>query len=829
MSIVRISHGLLALYLASLLALPKVQSPLVALVCLTAIIAGQWRQWPALADRAREGRAMLVPLAGYSLLIILQMLAGHLQARDTDQILMCALSAGVLLSTVPARGPAPSRWLLPAAAVGAIGAFALAAWQGLYLGIYRPPGHLGVGSVGSGAIKFGDLAVVLGLFSLWLAVQADSQKMRLLGVAGFAAALGAVALTMARGAVLGVAAGVLMLLILQSLRRRQRRHQHYRQLGQPVPRAPRWRTPLLAMLVILVLVGGARMLAPRFADIEPQYERFMAGDLNSEVGQRLALWGVAVRAGIHAPLTGVGIAGFGAEIRRQRSTGEVDPDAMILYEGAHNEYLSGFAGAGVPGLLVVMLFFWAPLWVGVRRFLRGQAPEASMMLVLLSSSFAVFSMTDSMFDRQISMLAYLLLASWLLAAGMPEAMAARRAQQGGADALTHAVAEGPPGQAAQACSGQAVIGLPGNPAEVGMGAGLAVAGKGITQVWRTRAEASASGGHPVTGQQADQAAVAAGDTAVAPGASGLLAGAAARAMHGSRQMLSVPGGLSVAIIAKNEAHSIARCLQSVAFADQVVVLDSGSTDDTVAIARSLGAEVEVTPDWPGFGPQKNRALARCRHRWVLSIDADEQVSPALAEEIRAVLTQHDRPAVASLPLRVAAPPPPLAADPEPDEEDGAVVGYWLRRSSRFCGQVIAHGLWGNDRVLRLFERTSGRFSNDPVHERLICSGRTRVLDGMLMHDSVDSLEDAWTKTRDYAFLGASMLRARGRGGLLRAASHAGWAFLRGYVLRTGFLDGRYGLTVARLHAQGTFWKYRWAALDEAGWQALGASFRQRER
>lgn len=291
---------------------------------------------------------------------------------------------------------------------------------------------------------------------------------------------------------------------------------------------------------------------------------------------------------------------------------------------------------------------------------------------------------------------------------------------------------------------------------------------------------------------------------------------------------SVPGGLSVAIITKNEAHRIEACLRSVAFADQIVVLDSGSTDDTVAIARRLGAEVEVTPDWPGFGPQKNRALARCRHRWVLSIDADEQVSPALAEEIRTVLTQGERdagqPASALALASGAVAPPPLAEEPEPVDAGDEVVGYWLRRSSRFCGQVIAHGLWGNDRVLRLFERASGRFSNDPVHERLICSGRTRVLDGMLMHDSVDSFEDAWTKTRAYAFLGASMLRARGRGGLVRAATHAGWAFLRGYVLRTGFLDGRHGLTVARLHAQGTFWKYRWAALNEAGWQALRDSF-----
>ncbi|MDO4232339.1 MAG: glycosyltransferase family 2 protein [Lautropia sp.] len=287
--------------------------------------------------------------------------------------------------------------------------------------------------------------------------------------------------------------------------------------------------------------------------------------------------------------------------------------------------------------------------------------------------------------------------------------------------------------------------------------------------------------------------------------------------------MSVPGGLSVAIIAKNEAHCIARCLQSVAFADQIVVLDSGSTDNTVAIARSLGAEVEVTPDWPGFGPQKNRALARCRYRWVLSVDADEQVSPALAEEIRTVLTRESSAGGEAGGLRARSLAPQLAASTAAEPGSDAIVGYWLRRSSRFCGQVIAHGLWGNDRVLRLFERTRGRFSDDPVHERLVCSGPTRVLNGMLVHDSVDSYEDAWTKTRAYAFLGASVLRARRRGGLFSAFSHAGWAFLRGYVLRAGFLDGKYGLVVARLHARGTYWKYRWAVLPDTQWQALERS------
>ena len=471
------------------------------------------------------------------------------------------------------------------------------------------------------------------------------------------------------------------------------------------------------MLGLVVLAGATDYMGARFADIGPQYERFQAGDNNSEVGQRLALWGIALRAARHAPFTGVGFDGFGAETQRQRDTGELARDALVLYQGPHNEYLAGLSAAGIPGLIVIVLFFWAPLVVGCRRFLRGQQTETALMLVLFSASYAAFTMTDSLLDRQISLLAYVLLASWLMSASGP-------------------------GAAAAGCAG--------------MGRPKGGAGNIAPNV----------------------AAVSAGTVTTADG-------------------LSVPGGLSVAIIACNEAHRIARCLKSVSFADQIVVLDSGSTDDTVAIARGLGADVEVTPDWPGFGPQKNRALARCRYRWVLSIDADEQVSDALAAEILRVL--REAPAEAT------------------------VAGYWLRRSSRYCGQVIRHGLWGNDRVLRLFERQRGRFTDARVHESLVCDGETRVLEGILVHDSVDSPEDARSKARRYAFLGAEALRARGRGGALQGGVHAGWSFVRGYLLRAGFLDGRFGLTLARLNAAGTFWKYHWAALPEAKWEQLRAS------
>ena len=723
MLLVNVAHGLLALYLLTLLAVPKVQTPLVALTCLLAIIGGQWLKAPPLGRRLREGWAMAVPLVGYATLFAVQIEMGWLRWRDWDQVLICALGLGVLLSNLPARGPAVHRWLLPAAALGAVGALGLASWQYFQLGIPRPHGHLGAGVVGSGALKYGDLSAVLALFSLQLVLRGPQVWRRVLGGVGFMAGLGAVALTQARGALLGVALALAVLGLLWWLRRRaQSSARQGTEAGRNgrEERRPWWRQrqPVLAaVLGLVVLAGATDYMGARFADIGPQYERFQAGDNNSEVGQRLALWGIALRAARHAPFTGVGFDGFGAETQRQRDTGELARDALVLYQGPHNEYLAGLSAAGIPGLIVIVLFFWAPLVVGCRRFLRGQQTETALMLVLFSASYAAFTMTDSLLDRQISLLAYVLLASWLMSASGPGAAAA-----------------GP----------------------AGMGRPKGGAGNVAPNV----------------------AAASAGTVTTADG-------------------LSVPGGLSVAIIACNEAHRIARCLQSVAFADQVVVLDSGSTDDTVTIARGLGADVEVTPDWPGFGPQKNRALARCRYRWVLSIDADEQISDALAAEI----------------LRV------LRAAPA----EATVAGYWLRRSSRYCGQVIRHGLWGNDRVLRLFERQRGRFTDARVHESLVCDGETRVLEGILVHDSVDSPEDARSKARRYAFLGAEALRARGRGGSLQGGVHAGWSFVRGYLLRAGFLDGRFGLTLARLNAAGTFWKYHWAALPEAKWEQLRAS------
>ena len=251
--------------------------------------------------------------------------------------------------------------------------------------------------------------------------------------------------------------------------------------------------------------------------------------------------------------------------------------------------------------------------------------------------------------------------------------------------------------------------------------------------------------------------------------------------------------LSVVLITHNEAGNIASCLKSVAFADEWIVVDSGSTDATCEIARDLGATVVVTSDWPGFGVQKGRALARARGRWVLSIDADERVTPELAAEIRRVIaadaTSHEE-------------------APDRAVNRGKLAGYEFSRLSNFCGQWMRHGDWYPDRVLRLFRRDAGRFSDDLVHERLIVEGAVARLPGELLHDSMPGLESAIDKMNRYSSGRAiDKVAAGGRGGLAAGLSHGLWAFFRCYVLKRGLLDGRLGFVLALYVAQGTYYRY----------------------
>ena len=250
-------------------------------------------------------------------------------------------------------------------------------------------------------------------------------------------------------------------------------------------------------------------------------------------------------------------------------------------------------------------------------------------------------------------------------------------------------------------------------------------------------------------------------------------------------------GLSVIIITKNEAARLGDCLASVQFADEIIVLDGYSTDATAEIARAHGAQVHQVADWPGFGPQKNRALALATKPWVLSIDADERVPPELRAEIVRTLSQ-----------------------PSYD-------GYQIARLSEFCGKKIRHSGWWPDYVLRLFRRELGAFDNVQVHEQVLVRGRVGKLKSWFLHFPFDDLAALITKTNRYSSDAAQMMALKGRRvGSFGLITHSVWTFIRIYLLRRGFLDGRHGFVLAATAASGSFLRYaKLMFLNEANHRA----------
>lgn len=237
--------------------------------------------------------------------------------------------------------------------------------------------------------------------------------------------------------------------------------------------------------------------------------------------------------------------------------------------------------------------------------------------------------------------------------------------------------------------------------------------------------------------------------------------------------------LSVILITKNEAQHVGRCLDSVSFADEIIVLDSGSTDDTVAICQRYTPHVHVT-DWPGFGLQKQRALDHATADWVFSIDADEWVTAALAAEIRQIL----------------------------ETPDAVFNAYEVPRLSSYCGRKMRHGGWFPDYCLRLFRRDSGSFTLVPVHERVEVKEPTiGRLTHHLEHEAFINLEEVLHKVNSYSSLGADRLASEGKQGSLSKAIFKGlWAFLRTYLLKGAFLDGREGFMLSVSNAEGTYYK-----------------------
>jgi hypothetical protein len=236
--------------------------------------------------------------------------------------------------------------------------------------------------------------------------------------------------------------------------------------------------------------------------------------------------------------------------------------------------------------------------------------------------------------------------------------------------------------------------------------------------------------------------------------------------------------LSVILICKNEAHRLVATLEAVRFADEIIVVESGSTDDTVAIARSIADIVVVTDDWPGFGPQKNRALDLATKDWVLSVDSDEIVSDALREEILVSI------------------------------DSGTHEAFRMPRLSSFLGREIRHSGWWPDHVLRLFRRGDTRFSDDLVHERVVFDGPIGTLREPLLHATGETMEKVREKSELYALAAAQALHKRGRhGGPVIAAIKASTTFLQHYVVRRGFLDGRAGWVIAITSAAGKWRRY----------------------
>lgn len=237
--------------------------------------------------------------------------------------------------------------------------------------------------------------------------------------------------------------------------------------------------------------------------------------------------------------------------------------------------------------------------------------------------------------------------------------------------------------------------------------------------------------------------------------------------------------LSVILITKNEEANVAACLNSVCFADQIIVVDSGSTDNTVAIAQATGAQVLQTPDWPGFGAQKNRALALATCDWVLSIDADERIPAQLADQIQKAMRSQQ------------------------------AAAFQMPRLTQFCGKWIHHCGWTPDYVMRLFKRGCAHFSNDLVHERLIqIKGTSDKLSAPIHHYSYPTPAQYWRKLDQYSQAWAQQRYTEERKvSMFRAGVSGLTAFVRSYFFRLGFLDGAMGFAVCTMQAQAAFGKY----------------------
>jgi len=239
--------------------------------------------------------------------------------------------------------------------------------------------------------------------------------------------------------------------------------------------------------------------------------------------------------------------------------------------------------------------------------------------------------------------------------------------------------------------------------------------------------------------------------------------------------------LSIVLITKNEADKLAACLESVSWADEIVLFDSGSTDSTLEIARRFTDCIFVEQDWPGFGPQRQRAQEKAHGDWIMMIDADEVVTPELREEIKSAISRNDQSKV-----------------------------YAVPRLTWAFGSYIRHSGWYPDYVVRIYPKAFATYDDAAVHEKVVYDEGMQVvkLRENLLHFTFKDLEQWINKTARYSAAWAEQKYREGKSAsLFDAVSHAFIYFIKAYIIRRGFLDGRAGFILAVLGAYSRFIKY----------------------
>lgn len=237
--------------------------------------------------------------------------------------------------------------------------------------------------------------------------------------------------------------------------------------------------------------------------------------------------------------------------------------------------------------------------------------------------------------------------------------------------------------------------------------------------------------------------------------------------------------ISVVMIVKNEANNIRSCLEALQWADEIVVLDTGSEDNTIQICKDFGAKVFIQEIWEGFGKAKQAAVDLATHNWILSIDADEIVSPELNKEILAITTS-----------------------------DKAHPGYRIKMRTWFVTQWIDHCGWNKDYHLRLFKKQYGKFSTDLVHESVQVEGEIGIIETPLLHYSYPSIGHHQNKIAFYGKLWANDRLAKGKNSSLGdSIFHALWKFITMYFFQQGFRDGKAGLVLSINSAYSVYYKH----------------------